>query len=225
MDGFVSFFREGGPFMYAILAVGVLALALVGERALCLRAATRWNARKLLDDLVHLAERGDHSGASALALRAEVPVAKIARAMLAERANPSGTSEERLRLVADEAAVLTLPPLARRLPHLSLLANVATLLGLLGTIFGLTTAFSAVNAADPSQRSAFLALGIAQALNTTAFGLIVAVPALLAHGWLVGQVEGLVEQVDEASIRLLRALTRNTESARVDGRRTAGAER
>jgi biopolymer transport protein ExbB/TolQ len=88
-----------------------------------------------------------------------------------------------------------------------MLANAATLLGLLGTIFGLTTAFAAVDAADPSQRSAFLAAGISQALNTTAFGLIVAVPALLVHGFLVSKVEGIVDSVDALSVRLISLLT------------------
>jgi len=105
-----------------------------------------------------------------------------------------------------------LPALSRRLPYLSMLANVATLLGLLGTIFGLTTAFAAVGAADPSQRSAFLAAGISQALNTTAFGLMVAVPAMIAHSFLVGRVEGIVEQIDEVSVKLVRAMTGRTES-------------
>jgi len=85
---------------------------------------------------------------------------------------------------------------------------VATLLGLLGTIFGLTTAFSAVSAADPAQRSSFLAVGIAQALNTTAFGLIIAVPTLILHSFLVSKVEGVVESIDEASVRLIDAVTR-----------------
>ena len=105
-----------------------------------------------------------------------------------------------------------LPPLSRRLPALVLLANIATLLGLLGTIFGLIEAFSAVGAADPSQRSAFLARGISQALNTTAFGLILAVPGLLVHGFLVGRVERIVEQVDGVAVRLVRALSRAAAS-------------
>jgi biopolymer transport protein ExbB/TolQ len=95
-----------------------------------------------------------------------------------------------------------------------MLANVATLLGLLGTIFGLTTAFSAVGAADPAQRSAFLAAGISQALNTTSFGLIVAVPTLIGHGYLVSAVDRIVDHVDEVSIRLVRALSKPDAVAR-----------
>ena len=105
----------------------------------------------------------------------------------------------RLQAAADDAATLALSPLSRRLPHLNVLANVATLLGLLGTISGLITAFSAVGAADPAQRSAFMAAGISTALNATAFGLIIAIPTLLIQGFLVGMVEGVAEQVDEMS--------------------------
>jgi biopolymer transport protein ExbB/TolQ len=94
-----------------------------------------------------------------------------------------------------------------------MLANVSTLLGLLGTIFGLITAFSAVDAADPSQRSAFLARGISEALNTTAFGLIVAVPTLLLHGFLVSKVEAVVEAVDQATVRVIDALSRRSQRA------------
>ena len=109
--------------------------------------------------------------------------------------------------------MVALPPLSRRLPYLNMLANVSTLLGLLGTIFGLITAFSAVDAADPSQRSAFLARGISEALNTTAFGLIVAVPTLLLHGFLVSKVEAVVEAVDQATVRVIDALSRRSQRA------------
>ncbi|NNE08589.1 MAG: MotA/TolQ/ExbB proton channel family protein, partial [Gemmatimonadetes bacterium] len=125
---------------------------------------------------------------------------------------------------AEGEAAVALPPLTRRLPHLSMLANVATLLGLLGTIFGLTTAFAAVGAADPSQRSAFLAAGISQALNTTAFGLIVAVPTLLLHAFYVAKVERIVEQADEMSHRLIQVLANSAggESAGQAASHTSG---
>jgi biopolymer transport protein ExbB/TolQ len=99
-----------------------------------------------------------------------------------------------------------MPPLTRRLAHLNVLANIATLVGLLGTIAGLITAFAAVGAADPSQRSAFLAHGISMALNATAFGLVVAIPTLVTQGFLVGLVEGIAEQVEESGIRVSRAM-------------------
>jgi biopolymer transport protein ExbB len=199
-----TYFKAGGPFMYIILGVGVLTLAMILERFFVIGRASSLNGRKLANDLERLIAKGELNSAVALCRRLKTPASRVALHLFA-----TGTvSEDRLQASADGAATLVLPPLARRLPHLTMLANVATLLGLLGTIFGLTTAFSAVGAADPAQRSAFLAAGISQALNTTSFGLIVAVPTLIAHGFLVSTVERVVEQVDEVSIRLTRALSR-----------------
>jgi biopolymer transport protein ExbB/TolQ len=198
-----AFFKSGGPFMYVILATAVVILAVVVERTIVLARFSALNAGKLADDLVRNAQKGDFAAALNLVKGSRMPGARVATAIL----ETGSRDENTLQNAADGAATLALPPLAKRLPYLNMLANVATLLGLLGTIFGLTTAFSAVGAADPSQRSAFLAAGISQALNTTALGLIIAVPTLLIHGFLVNRVESIVEQVDEISIRLIRALT------------------
>jgi len=108
--------------------------------------------------------------------------------------------------VADAASLSVIPRLTRRLQYLPMLANVATLLGLLGTIFGLRHAFQAVSNASATERSAELAKGIAVALNATGFGLMVAVPLSVAHAYLVSQAETIIEQVDEFSVRLINAL-------------------
>jgi biopolymer transport protein ExbB/TolQ len=204
-----SFFKEGGPFMFIILGMAVVITAIIAERMFVVGRAAAVNSRKMVDDVVRAAKRGDLAKAKTISTKSRAPVARIARAIL-EAGEGDG---EKLQAAGDDAAAMALPPLTRRLQFLSTLANAATLLGLLGTIFGLTTAFSAVGAADPAQRSAFLAAGISQALNTTAFGLIVAVPTLLVHGWLVGLVEGIAEQVDEMCIRLSQAMARRNASA------------
>ena len=199
---FAGFFKNGGPFMFVILITGVAILAVALERFWVIGRAASFNSRRLTRDLMQKVTKGDISSATALCKKVKGPVATVAHAILSRNVR----DEEKLQNAADGAATIVLPPLSRRLPYLSMLANSATLLGLLGTIFGLTTAFSAVGAADPAQRSAFLAAGISQALNTTAFGLIVAVPTLLLHGFLVSKVESVVEKVDETSIRLVQAL-------------------
>ena len=120
-----------------------------------------------------------------------------------------------MQAAADDAATLALPPLSRRLPHLNVLANVATLLGLLGTISGLITAFSAVGAADPAQRSAFMAAGISTALNATAFGLIIAIPTLILQGFLVGHGRAASpSRSTRSSIRLTNAISERCAGAR-----------
>lgn len=198
-----SFFNGGGPFMFVILGTAVLILSIVLERIWVIGRASAIDSQRFVKDLLQQVQKGDADAAAGLCKKVKSPAGRVAHAILSSRTN----EEDSLNNAADGAAVVVLPRLSRRLPLLGMLANVATLLGLLGTIFGLTTAFSAVGAADPSQRSAFLASGISQALNTTAFGLMVAVPAMIAHSLLVGKVESIIEQVDEVSVRLVRALT------------------
>jgi biopolymer transport protein ExbB/TolQ len=209
LSWFASFFQGGGPFMIVILGTGLLILAISMERFWVISRASAWNAGKLSRDLTERVRRGDLRGAVDLAAKVKSPAGRVAHAVMTSGAR----TEQQLMSAADGEANLALAPYSRRIPHIGLLANVATLLGLLGTIFGLTTAFSAVGAADPSQRSAFLAAGISQALNTTAFGLIIAVPALMVHGFLVSRVEAIAEQVDEVCVRLVRAMVLGGSSA------------
>ena len=206
LSGFASFFRNGGPFMFIILAIGVIALAIILERFWTIGRAGSLDSRKLLRDIESRISQGDLIGALSLSKQVDGPVGQVASSMLSSDVR----NDDRLYNAAESAATLVLPPLSRRLALLGVLANTATLLGLLGTIFGLTTAFSAVGAADPAQRSAFLAAGISQALNTTSFGLIVAIPTILAHSFLVGKVESIVEQVEETTARVTQAILRST---------------
>lgn len=204
LSTFADFFQNGGPFMYVILLTGVLILGLALERFWVIGKASMVKGEKLTGDVLRLVGQNDFQGAADLCRKVKGPSAQVAYAILTRNSR----DEDKLHNAAETEAVLVLPGLSRRLPFLSILANSATLLGLLGTIFGLTTAFSAVDAADPSQRSAFLAAGISQALNTTSFGLIVAVPSLWVHGFLVSKVEGVVDDVDRVSARLVKAIVR-----------------
>jgi len=201
-----SFFQQGGPFMFIILGVGVVATAIGLERAVVILSAGRIRVEKLLSRVVGALRQGELEKALRVCRGGNAPLLRVGAAILNQ---PNGSAtEQALNSSAEAAAAVHLPPLTRRLSYLVMLANVATLLGLLGTIFGLIYAFGAVNAADPSQRSALLAQGIAQALNTTAFGLIVAVPTLALHSFLVSQVEGITDQVDEFSARLISVVVR-----------------
>jgi biopolymer transport protein ExbB len=204
-----AYFREGGPFMYVILAVAVAVLGIALERIWVIGRASALDSGRFLRDLEARLVQGDLSGALQLARQVQTPVGQVAASVIAS----DRTNDDRMMTAAEGAASTALPPLSRRLPLLAVLANTAMLLGLLGTIFGLTTAFSAVGAADPAQRSSFLALGISEALNTTSFGLIVAIPTLLLHTFLVGRVETVVDQVEETSARVIQAMTRTGRAA------------
>jgi biopolymer transport protein ExbB/TolQ len=204
-----TFYKEGGMFMHAVLVIAVVIIAIVLERAIVISRAASLNGRKLADDLVRSVGRGDLNGAHGLAARSKAPVARVAQAML--QANVG--DEEYLQYTADNAATLCLPDLTKRLPHLGVLANSATLIGLLGTITGLITAISGVGVADAAQRSAYLSAGISEALHTTAFGLMVAIPTLMIQGWLNTRVEAIAQDVDEMSVRLSQAMARLGASA------------
>ena len=199
---FLAFFKEGGTVMYFMLGIAVVAVSIAAERFIVISRAGGLNSKKMMDDVVRLVRLGDLPAARNCTRMSSAPAARVAEGILAV----AGEDEQRVQGAAEDAATLALAPLARRLPQLNVLANVATLLGLLGTISGLITAFSAVGAADPSQRSAFMAAGISTALNATAFGLMIAIPTLVMQGYLVGMVERVTEQVDEMAIRLGQAM-------------------
>ena len=114
--------------------------------------------------------------------------------------------ESDLQNVADAASLSVIPRLTRRLQYLPMLANVATLIGLFGTIYGLRHAFASMAQASAAQRSDTLAAGIAIALNATGFGLLTAIPLTVAHSYLAAQSEEIIEQVDEFTVRLINAL-------------------
>jgi len=198
------FFKTGGPFMYAVFVAALTILALVAERFWVIARSGNINTDKLTRDVLNRINKGDITGAADLCRKVRGPAAAVAHAILTR----GDHDEDKLRNAADGAASVVLPPLSRRLSYLTMLANTCTLLGLLGTIFGLITAFSAVGASDPAQRGAFLAAGISEAMNTTAFGLLVAIPTLLIHGFLAGKVEGIFDSVDATSARLIEAMHR-----------------
>ena len=188
--------------MYAVFIAALTILALVAERFWVIARAGNINTEKLTKDILAKIAKGDIASASELCRKVRGPVAAVSHAILARNTN----DEVSLRNAADGAASVVLPPLSRRLNYLTMLANTCTLLGLLGTIFGLITAFSAVGASDPAQRGAFLAAGISEAMNTTAFGLLVAIPTLLIHGFLAGKVETVFDAVDATSSRVIEAM-------------------
>ena len=202
LASFAHFFKTGGPFMYAVFIAALTILALVAERFWVIARAGNINTERLTKDVLSKIAKGDMSCASDLCRKVRGPVAAVSHAILSRNTS----DEDSLRNAADGAASVVLPPLSRRLNYLTMLANTCTLLGLLGTIFGLITAFSAVGASDPAQRGAFLAAGISEAMNTTAFGLLVAIPTLLIHGFLAGKVESVFDAVDSSSSRLIEAL-------------------
>jgi biopolymer transport protein ExbB/TolQ len=204
MDFAGKAFQEGGPFMYVILGVFAFALGIIVERLYYLQLKCRINAKSLLATLTRLVRSDKIADARKLCLTSKSPLAVILEAALWHY--EQNLSNEEIQNAVDETALRELPRIQKRTHYLSLLGNVSTLTGLLGTITGLMTAFSALAAADPSQKATLLANGIAQAMNTTAFGLIVAIPCMIAFSILSSKANTIIEEIDESSVRLLNFL-------------------
>lgn len=115
--------------------------------------------------------------------------------------------EQQIQNAVDAASLEVIPKLERRLSYLALIANIATLLGLLGTITGLIRSFAAIALADPAQRQAILSAGISEAMNATAFGLITAIFTMIAHSILTNKANKILEEIDEFGVKLLDLLS------------------
>jgi hypothetical protein len=115
--------------------------------------------------------------------------------------------EGQIQNAIDATSLEVIPRLERRLPYLALIANIATLFGLLGTITGLIRSFGAIALADPAQRQAILGRGISEAMNATAFGLITAIFTMIMHSILTNKATKIVEEIDEFGVKLLDLLS------------------
>jgi len=204
MDGVIRFFQEGGSWMYPLVVISAFALAVIFERLFYYYIHCRINAKALLTQITRFVRNGDVERARQLCSKTKTPLSAILESALwhFQQQEP----DQEIQNAVDEIALRELPRIQRRTHYLSLFANISTLLGLLGTIFGLQQAFSALSAADPSQKATVLAFGIAIAMNTTAMGLMVAVPCMVFFSILGSKANTIIEEVDESSVRLLNFL-------------------
>jgi biopolymer transport protein ExbB len=202
MQSLLEWFRNGGPIMWPILLVALAGLAVFLERFYVIIVRSRINGPAFIERVMQLVRAQKPEDAMRLCAQSHAPLPDIGLLILRSKSREEGD----LQNVADAASLSVIPRLTRRLQYLPVLANVATLIGLFGTIFGLKAAFASVAAASAAQRSDKLAEGIAIALNATGFGLATAIPLTLAHSYLASQAEEIIEQVDEFSVRLINAL-------------------
>lgn len=194
---------SGGWMMYVILGVSIIALAITMDRILMLFVRSKLNVTKFLGKIVRSVEINDYTKAiETCNIKTKHPLPRILKAGLSK----SNRREKEIERAMEEEMLRALPTINRGVGFLGLLGNTATLLGLLGTIFGLIKAFSGVSAASASARQQVLAEGISIAMYTTAFGLIVAVPILFAHQIISGRIEKLLIQLEEGATALLVAL-------------------
>ncbi len=208
----VKFFQEGGWFMYPIVLVFALGAAIALERYIYLSAAKRSN-RTMWDKLTPLVKANNYDQAMALSSRSKTEVGKILSYGLS-RLRVTHRRDD-IEIAMEEGLMEVIPRLEKRTHYLATYANLATLLGLLGTIIGLIQAFTAVANANPADKADLLSASISVAMNTTAFGLMVAIPLLLLYTVLQTKTTELVDSMEMATVKFLNAITEfRNESAR-----------
>ena len=200
----VKFFQEGGLFMYPIAIVLGLGLAIAIERWLFLTMTTAKN-KALWNSVTPYLKSGNLSGAMQVTAKSKAAIAQIMTYGL-NRVR-SARRREDVEQAMEESLMEVMPRLEKRTHYLATFANIATLLGLLGTIIGLISAFTAVATANPADKADLLSASISVAMNTTAFGLIVAIPLLLVHTLLQAKTTEIVDSLEMASVKFLNAIT------------------
>ncbi|MEN8136348.1 MAG: MotA/TolQ/ExbB proton channel family protein [Thermodesulfobacteriota bacterium] len=208
----VSFFQQGGVFMYPILLVFAFGMAIAIERWIHLGLIKTQN-RKLWVEVLPLLDRNDFDKARELVNEDNSAIAKMLSMGLARQG--AVRRRDDIEIAMEESMMEIIPQLERRTPYVGLLSNIATLLGLLGTIMGLIAAFTAVAEANPAEKADMLSASISTAMNTTAFGLIVAIPLLLIHAKLTSTTGQIVDSLEMASVKALNIIT-NTSVRKVD---------
>jgi biopolymer transport protein ExbB len=200
----IAFFQKGGLFMYPILLVFLAGMAITVERWIQLSRIRSQN-RKMWDELHPVLVKGDFDKARSLVNEDKSIISQmlgmgLARIGLARR-------REDFEIAMEESMMEIIPQLEKRTPYVALLSNIATLLGLLGTIMGLIEAFTAVANANPAEKADLLSASISVAMNTTAFGLMSAIPLLLFHAKLTSTTGQIVDSLEMASVKALNSIS------------------
>jgi biopolymer transport protein ExbB len=212
LDSIVAAFKGGGFWMFPILAINLASIAIMVERFFALFVKRSVNQRAVADSFEDGIRRGELDTIIEKArAQDKSPVAKATLAG-ARAARALGGKEE-IQGKMDEVLIVENGLLDRRVGFLSMLGNVATLTGLLGTITGMIKSFAAVGFANPAEKAALLANGISEAMNCTAFGLITAIPALIAFSILQNRSNRLAEDINQSALRVFNWLSYTFEPA------------
>ena len=206
----VEFFTTGGPFMIPILLVFAIGLAISIERYITLTIVTRKN-RRIWDQVKPLLDKGDFDEARAKTAEDESTISQV----LGMGLSLQGAVHRRddIEIAMEESMMEIVPRLEKRTPYVALASSIATLLGLLGTIMGLIQAFTAVANANPAEKADLLSASISVAMNTTAFGLMVAIPLLVIHAVLTSKTGDIIDSLEMATVKSLNNFSRKARRA------------
>jgi biopolymer transport protein ExbB len=200
----VGFFQKGGLFMYPILIVFAVGMAIAIERWVQL-TRTRNANRKMWNLLQPVLVKGEFDKAREIVDKDKSTISQMLGMGLARQG--AVRRREDIEIAMEESMMEIIPQLEKRTPYVALLSNIATLLGLLGTIMGLIEAFTAVANANPAEKADLLSASISVAMNTTAFGLMVAIPLLLLHAKLTSTTGQIVDSLEMASVKALNSIS------------------
>jgi biopolymer transport protein ExbB len=205
-------YREGKEMMYFISIFQGVSFAIMIERVYVLYFKTRLNKEAVLAGLRERIFRGDVMGAIRfLSDQPQSPLTRIPKAGLLEVRH----GEEEVQAAMDEAAIHELPYLEKRTGYLGMISNAATLVGLLGTVIGMIAVFAAVASVSAADKSTMLSAGIAEAMNCTAYGLIVAIPPLVLFSMLQGRTQQLSDEINGAVASTINMVMRNKDKLNV----------
>ena len=200
----VGFFTTGGPFMYPILIVFAVGAAIAIERYITLTRVTYSN-QSMWSKLQPALSRGDFDKARELTSKDSSTVSQLLGMGLARQG--AVRRREDIEIAMEESMMEIIPQLEKRTAYVALASSIATLLGLLGTIMGLIQAFTAVANANPAEKADMLSASISVAMNTTAFGLMVAIPLLITHAVLTAKTGAIVDSLEMASVKALNVIS------------------
>ena len=203
-NAIVKFFQEGGMFMYPIMLVFALGAAIAIERYVYLSVAKQKN-RSIWNKLTPLVKANNYKQAMELSSRSKSEVGKILSYGLSRLQVTKHRDD--IEIAMEEGLMEVIPRLEKRTHYLATFANIATLLGLLGTIIGLIQAFTAVANANPADKADLLSASISVAMNTTAFGLVAAIPLLLMFTVLQTKTTEIVDSMEMATVKFLNSIT------------------
>jgi biopolymer transport protein ExbB len=203
----INQFREGGVMMYPILALGVIGIFITIDRVQILYFKMNLNKDAFFKKLTASLLKGDVEGMITICDQNPAPLSKVIKSCLIRLVNKGSDAE--IQAALDEGALTEVPQIEKRLGFLAVIGNVSTLLGLLGTITGLIQSFAAVANADPATKAALLTKGISEAMNCTAFGLVVAVPAVGLYSILQNRAQRLIDEINEISIKTFNFILAN----------------
>ena len=200
----VKFFVAGGAFMYPILVVFAVGVAIAIERFVTLTLIRRKN-ENMWTKLQPALSSGDFEKAREMTSKDDSTVSRLLGMGLARQG--AVRRREDIEIAMEESMMEIIPQLEKRTAYVALGANIATLLGLLGTIIGLIQAFTAVANANPAEKADLLSASISVAMNTTAFGLIVAIPLLVTHSVLTAKTGEIVDSLEMVSVKALNVIS------------------